>query len=268
MMKNLYCKIVSIVCSALTIGCGYNDFNPETTLSEVYIPLQIPISQLKSLYHGETYYINDDLVLTAYVSSSDKHGNFSRVLYVADGTDGLMIMTGLYDTHTNYKPGIMVHIKLKGLALDSYHNTFRIGRMSDNNYVTYIGNSVLLDDIIIRDSRTRTSPPREVTIGELTTDDAGSLVTIANLTADILPGQSWADEWPGYGSIYTNIRFVAPDGSDIYVSTNSYADFASDAIPTGAVNITGIVVCEEVNNKETLMLRISSPQDVITVTQP
>ncbi len=242
--------------------CGYNEFDTPST-SEQSDPQSISVVQLRGMYNGRTSMITRDYILTGYVSSSDKHGNFNRVLYIDDTFGGVQILTGLYDTYNYYKYGQMVHIHLKGLVMDISDGLIRLGYSNFVGNISAIGNTALLEDHIIRDSRYRETPPREVRAADLTLADVGSLVTVRGLT--FIPGATdiWASRPYSYSRIYTEIPFRTPEGGTMYVSTYYYADFAWKAVPTATVSITGIVIRDTTSPISSLMLRISSPEDVV-----
>ena len=79
------------------------------------------IAELAEMYTpGRAFEIEDAIVISGKVSTSDQAGNFYRSLYIQDETGGIELKMGKTGLYNEYKPGQTVYVACKGLWLGMY----------------------------------------------------------------------------------------------------------------------------------------------------
>ena len=234
-MKKLLC--ISLLMHTLA-SCGYDRFGLEEPL---YAPAEglfanTDISTVQSLYGGTSVEIEYDMVISAYVTSSDRAGNFYRSLMVESGGRGIEVMAGLYDLSTIYPVGRMVYINLRGLTLGRENGVYQLGfkpAYSGSGYQTdYVNYRPLLDKYMVCSDSVIVPWPAAVTIAGLTEPLCGAFVEFGELTYTGEPGDTWGGDYRVFEDL---------TGGRIAVVTSPYADFASEPIPAGRVAVRGIL---------------------------
>lgn len=227
------------------VSCGYDRFGgmDADDFGTNHILPNADLSVLYENYRGEPFYIRENMVFEAYVTSSDETGNFFRSFVVEDVTGAVEIRAGFYDIYNYYQPGRRVLIKAKGLAVGKYNGIMQLGSRI-NTYSAYrveeFGTPAYLEDYIVRDTCFKEIKPIKVLITELNEKYCGRLVKIDGLTAekDNICWSDGADEFTSSGVV----AFTDSEGNRIFVTTSAYADFAEDKVPSGIVSLTGILM--------------------------
>lgn len=269
-MKRIYHILTLMTMVTILSGCNYNSF--DTVLySEPEIPLaNITISQLKSLYQGIPTDITDtEIIISGYIITSDKSNNFYRTFIIDDGTAAAEIYAGLYDMHNNYKQGQRVTVLAKGLRMTVNDEMLQLGIRSHNsNYaIDYIGHAELLKQHVLRHNESTIITPTTLSIKNLTEEMTGRLVTIRDITVAYAADTTWAlpdSISPTSSPLSANIKFKTPMNDSIYVFTSGYANFAGEKVPKQEVNITGILLHNEINGKPNYQLKLRDLDDVET----
>ncbi len=164
-MKSIISKLVLVVATlGVATGC-YNNFDnpaPEKVWTAADFEGQIvSIGDFKQLFYDEygsgssslakTYYVNDDIVVTGRVISSDRSGNVYKSLYIYDEVSDEAIELRLHvSNYVYYHPGQRVFVKAKGLVIGSYRYMLSIG-LPPSSYEVAEGyaNSNLEDRVVI-----------------------------------------------------------------------------------------------------------------------
>lgn len=135
-MKTNFLKSIFTVAviAALSTACVDDTYETpsfdciETTLQKNKEVVDIPASATVAQY-------TEDDVIEAYVTSSDKEGNFFKsVSFVStDGTKAFSIPMDIEGTFASFEPGRKVLIKMKNLYTDIYNGGMRIGGLYANS---------------------------------------------------------------------------------------------------------------------------------------
>jgi hypothetical protein len=241
-MKRLLTYIFAL---ALLAACERDDFGDcgDCTGSTVYPNTEI--SEIIRLYAGEYRIVNEDVIVAGYVTANDVSGNFYRTFVVDDGTGALEVRAGLYDLKNLFPEGRYVAIKAKDLTVSRYNGVMQIGYSPRGGSLPeYFGHIQILDRYVIRGGEVKPVAPFTVSVPEFTDDICGRLVTVRGLRLKAGEEGTWATQ-SDYGS-YSNRVFVDASANEITVITSKYADFAGNAIPSGTLSLTGILM--KVNN--------------------
>ena len=214
----------------------------------------ISIAQLKSQYKnyittdyrdGKSYTkITSDIQIKGVVTGNDIEGNLYNEISLQDETGAIIIAIsegGIW----GYLPiGTEIVVDLKDLYIGNYGLQAQIGvpytNASGNTYVSRMS-KLLRNSHFKLTGNTKNIEP--VTFNNSTWDnfnDGAKLATIKNVRFD-LPNDTTTFASPNSGAGSKSIYFKGIDKS-VMVYTSNYADFAATYVPTGKVNVTGIVI--------------------------
>lgn len=214
----------------------------------------ISIAQLKSQYKnyittdyrdGKSYTkITSDIQIKGVVTGNDIEGNLYNEISLQDETGAIIIAIsegGIW----GYLPiGTEIVVDLKDLYIGNYGLQAQIGvpytNASGNTYVSRMS-KLLWNSHFKLTGNTKNIEP--VTFNNSTWDnfnDGAKLATIKNVRFDV-PNDTTTFASPNSGAGSKSIYFKGIDKS-VMVYTSNYADFAATYVPTGKVNVTGIVI--------------------------
>ena len=233
----------------------------------------ITIAQLKSDYatyiatdyrDGQSFAkVTDDVKIKAIVTSSDAQGNIYQELALQDATDAIIVSVAQGGLYGPLPVGTEILVSLKDLYVGNYGKQAQIGMPSKNATGA---------DVIGRISRTTWDQHYKILstghIVEPTLFATGTNPTTWNLDTDggklgIIRNVSFkssnnskatdtfADPNGGAGSVSWTLN--EQDGRKVIVYNSNFADFANAKVPTGKVDITGII--KRFNNQWEIIIR-------------
>ena len=198
------------------------------------------LSEIATLYQSGIVDFEEEITTYGYVISDDRDGNFFGAITIQDKpekpTIGFQVRISGNNLSARYNVGRKIYIKLKGLALSKYHETFQIGvrngyivdRMSEHEYVKFID----------RSSEVATLIPTELKINEITDDHVNMLIKINNLQSEI-KGLTFANPT---NNDNINRNLISCDSFDkIILRTSGYSTFKSVPIPDKKGSITAVL---------------------------
>lgn len=267
-----------LACSfALTLTSCQGDFDePVKTADEVGIGNSsidttnvVSIAQLKEKYKNyiNTSYsykkVEEPMEIKGYVTGNDVQGNLYNELVIDDGTGAITIGVAQGGLYGLFPVGAEVIIELNGLSVGNYglhpqigtpytsaKGQNSIGRMSRavwNQHFRLTGKSKKIDE----DDKYRIDFTK---VGSPSTDGliySGKLVTMKNVSFKGADGKkTFANASAGSGSVSVYFNEY-PTTTMVY--TSNFADFASNPLPQGRVNVTGIL--KRYNNSWELIIR-------------
>jgi len=261
-MKRLSLLYYILPLALLTLSaCDTFDDETPTFNRDIYEQdsVNTTIGELKTRYasiiSSSSYeLVKENLVFDAYVIGNDISGNLYQTLILRKGDDGISMGIGKTSLWVNYPVGTRVTVNLKGMYIGGYgkmakigtpyknsNGNIRMGSITENLFnsnVKIVGYDKNADELI----------PVEVTSSWLKTADkdkyAPTLVHVKDVTIKgysnrlIYAKYSDSDATSGNG-VDNTILFS--DGSQCTLRTSTLCDFASDTIPTGTVDIYGIL---------------------------
>ena len=233
----------------------------------------ITIAQLKSDYatyiatdyrDGQSFAkVTDDVKIKAIVTSSDAQGNIYQELALQDATGAIIVSVAQGGLYGPLPIGTEILVSLKDLYVGNYGKQAQIGMPSKNATGA---------DVIGRISRTTWDQHYKILstghIVEPTLFATGTNPTTWNLDTDggklgIIRNVSFkssnnskatdtfADPNGGAGSVSWTLN--EQDGRKVIVYNSNFADFANAKVPTGKVDITGII--KRFNNQWEIIIR-------------
>ncbi|NJW52900.1 DUF5689 domain-containing protein [Salinimicrobium oceani] len=243
---------------------------PEAKLSaDISTQVNTDLNAVLGLFYqqdGEVITFNEDLILEAYVVSSDEAGNFYKELVVqdkkVDPRAGLNIKINMASYYQFYNFGRKVYINLKGLSLGVANGVPALGTVQGKQ----IGNipQSRIAYHLIRDTETATIVPKKITSSDFSDQLENLYVEIENVQFNKIhvdPANPFTyaseanDEFDGE-------RMVESCGGDFpfILSTSTYADFRSLKLPQGSGNLRGILTRDYYDKFYTIYL--NSSEDV------
>ena len=228
-MRRLF--IILLVVLVVASGCydSHNDGLPADSV----VQTNCDIALLRNICRNECYTITEDIVCMGRVISSDRDGNFSRSLVVADDSGAVEIKLGIYNIASQYPVGLKISLILEGLAAMVEDGVVKVGLppQSFDSAPRELEAQVVIDSHLIRSSSVENIEPLVYKIPLLNTSLCGRLVKICNLRHAPLANRE-EDEY---------YRFVDNEGNAIFVNIDKDADFYGLEIPTSELSIQGIL---------------------------
>ncbi|MEP2278645.1 DUF5689 domain-containing protein [Maribacter sp.] len=256
-----YYAIMTIV--IMLISCVKNrEFDmPELGCSDSEFSF-ISISELKSLYNGETMQIHEDLFVRGYVISSDKEGNFFNTVYFQDKSsnpsEGMQIELELRDSHLFFDVGQQIVIKLKGLYLGKSNDIYKIGGVFTsfgNRSVGRLPKNVVFDHVWMSCEVNNGIEPTLAVISELNDSLLNTLIAINNVEIKQEElGRTFAVQ-----EEETLRTLVDCLDNELIMVNSGYADFQSELLPDKMGMAIGLLTKD--NNQYQLI--ISSKNDLV-----
>lgn len=257
-MDKIKFALLALFCCILS-GCMDGDWDEPTELNSrgnkaIVESNVVSIAQLKDNYKsyittdyrdGQSYtQITNNMQIKGVVTGNDIEGNLYNEISLQDETGAIII--GIAEGGVwGYLPvGTEIVVDLKGLYIGNYGKQAQIGvpytNASGNTYVSRMG-KLLWNSHFKLTGNTRTVVPVEFNNSTWDTyADGGKLATIKNVRFDV-PNGTTTFATPNAGSGSKSIYFKGVDKS-VMVYTSNFADFAARYVPTGPVDVTGIVI--------------------------
>lgn len=257
---------------ALTLTSCQGDFDePEKTADEAGIGNSsisetnlVTIAQLKETYKSaiNTSYsykkVEQPTEIKGYVTGNDVQGNLYNELVIDDGTGAITIGVAQGGLYGLFPVGAEVIIELYGLSVGNYGLHPQIGTpytsAKGQNSIGRMSRAVWNQHFRLTGKRQTIAPIDFKSSWKPASDGltySGKLVTMKNVSfmgADGKKTFANASAGPGSVSVYFN---EYPTTTMVY--TSNFADFASNPLPQGKVNVTGIL--KRYNNSWELIIR-------------
>lgn len=237
----------------------------------------VTIAQLKSMYSGPintdyrdgTAYeqVTTDLQIKGVVTSSDEQGNIYNEIAIQDSTGAIILAVAQGGLYGFLPVGTEILVDLKGLYVGNYGLQAEIGVPTTNaSLATYVGrmSRATFDQHYKILSKGNTVEPEEFNASTWNmATDGGKLAIVRNVTFNHNRSvdSTYAKAGGGSGSVSWYFNEL---GSTVQVYNSNYADFADAVVPTGMVDVTGIM--KRYNNSWELIIR--TLDDVQVVTDP
>lgn len=189
-----------------------------------------------------TLYSADD-VIEARVVSSDKGGNFYKVIYLTslDGTRGFSVAINQSDLFSDYNVGRKIAIRLQGLYIQIRNNTLQIGALYQGNVgqiaaASYKASLRRTCDVV--DEETLVNP---INLSQISNDYIGKLIELKDVQfADSALGQNYYNPANVVGS-ETNHQITDATGATLIFRTGNFAEYKGNPVSSKSGKIRGIL---------------------------
>ena len=258
--------IILTVIAAFLAGCNLDpDVAPTPTFTgeaNTTIAELLAMHQIGSEDSYDSIPVGSNIIICGYVTTSDEWGNNYKYINIEDETGAIQIKIDNKALYHKYPVGQRIYVKCDGLVLGDYRKLPQLGLWANGsmqaipNAKTYL---YLFPDgapVKIQPSIVMTSIPAA---NAIPATDYNRLVRLEGATF-VEAGLATFSE-PGTS---TSHDIKMSDGTTITLRTSNYATFASEKLPEGTGNITGILT--RYNNY--VQLVISSLNDLEGFTVP
>lgn len=238
--------IAFIFISMCLVQCVDRDFDtppvdgedPNIDASQI-----VTIADLQAIrVPGDVVPVNMDKYLSVVVTADDQSGNFFRSLIVEDETGGITLMLDDVELWNKYFVGKRLFVYLQDLWIGDFNGLPQLGYdpYVDEDGFTNLARipSAIFSDVIIPGTSNNPVEPTMVNLSDLGAEHLNTLVTIDGLQLiDVSLGSTFADADNLQAVNHTLENCM---GQRIIMRTSGFADFASQQVPQGNGNITGI----------------------------
>jgi len=243
-------NLLVIILGVLLISC----FKPEEVPVLVFDgEANMTISEFQKLHMLSTTKpvtkIEEDIIITGLVTSTDKFGSSYREIYFQDSTGGLCIRISNSSYYNKYPIGQRIFVKAKDLYLGNYVSGNNTGYYQIGYYVNSNGGMEFIPSRIenqhIFSSGVPETPPIPKVAAKQSDfnipNDYHTLVKLVNCYFIDANGETKYFETSGtINTISRKLRFNLGSGS-VDARISRYCSFAKDTLPEGALNITGVL---------------------------
>ncbi|MCK7589351.1 DUF5689 domain-containing protein [Subsaxibacter sp. CAU 1640] len=239
---------------------------------------EVTIAELKAMYLTESdpgdnapVFVETDIYVKGYVSSSDRTGNFYKEMFLQDSpenpTSAIKVIFNQVESYNQYNFGREVYINLKGLyvgeeRLENEVITIGGGTETDNfgTTVTQMTNNQRAAKMF-RSENTFEMVPLNKTFAGVSSDDIGLYVKFDGVQfADNLNGLRYFDPMEDFDTSRTLQTCAGFGYSNFILETSSFASFANELLPTGNGNISGVIT--KTFEGDVLILTLNTTEDV------
>ncbi len=228
-MRRLFAIFILILWVTTSCYDSHNDGSKQESSTLV----NCTIAQLQHLGQSGCYTVTEDLICKGYVTSSDSEGNFYRSMVIEDGSGAIEVKLGIYNIASQYPVGLMVDLRIKGLALMVEDGVLHVGLPPHSFDSTPREMEALevIDSHIIRGTSVVDIEPLVCDVASLNLSLCGRFVRVENLIYSPLEGFEESNFY----------RFIDNRGNAIFIEISQYADFIDIEIPTTELSAQGIL---------------------------
>lgn len=242
-MKYNHLIIIAIFATVLLQGCDLEpDVAPMPTFvgeANTTIAELLAMHEIGSLDSYDSIPMGANIIITGIVTTSDEWGNNYKYINIEDETGGIQIKINNTALYNKYKPGQRIYVKCDGLVLGDYRKLPQLGMWANGQmqpipsfkaylYIFPDGAPMAGYDPIVM-----TSIPKAE---DIPATDYNRLVRLEGATFVEGGIANFSD-----ASAASSRDIKMADGSTIVLRTSNYATFASEILPVGTGDITGIL---------------------------
>ena len=257
---------VLIALAGLIAGCNLDpDVAPMPTFvgeANTTIAELLAMHEIGSEDSYDSIPVGSNIIICGYVTTSDEWGNNYKYLNIEDETGGIQIKIDNKALYHKYRVGQKLYVKCDGLVLGDYRKLPQLGLWANGSmqaipsFKTYLylfpdgspmgaPNPIVMTTIPAANEIPSTMYNRRVILQGATFVEGG-IATFAD------PGAA------------TSHDIKMADGTTVTLRTSNYATFASELLPVGTGEISGILT--RYNNY--VQIVINSPADLVGFTVP
>ena len=243
-MKYKHLFIIAIFAALLMQGCDTKqDVAPMPTFigeANTTIAELLAMHDIGSEDSYDSIPMGSNIIICGYVTTSDEWGNNYKYINIEDETGGIQIKIDNKALFHKYQIGQRIYVKCDGLVLGDYRKLPQLGLWANGqmqpipSFKTYL---YIFPDGVPTDV---SNPIVMTTIpkaSDIPSTMYNRLVRLEGATFKEAGIATFADA----GSSGTSHDIKMSDGTTITLRTSGYADFASEILPMGTGNITGVL---------------------------
>ena len=202
----------------------------------------VSIAYLKSLSHGTSTPIVQELKISGVVMANDIRGEFYKTLIIEDSTAGIEVAVDHTALADLFPLGAQVTVYCSGLALGDYGGKIQLGAQPTDAYsVDRIDREEIDRYLRCTSLNAGTRRPHTVQIGSLRPDDVDTYVHFDKVYFPEA-GTTWCDRDSLTDELRTTVRTLADyTGAQLPVHVAPTCHYATEPIPQGTGSVNGIV---------------------------
>ena len=247
MIKKL--QLLIIILGVLLASCFKLDEVPPLTFDG---EANMTIAEFKALHplgFDIPTVIEQDIVLSGIVTSTDQYGGSYKEIFFQDSTGGVSFRTSNTSYYAKYRIGQRIFIKANGLCLGNYYNSahtscgnHQIGLYGNSNGGVEFLSPKAENLHVFRDGVPVSIAPKVITqFSDIEDKDYNTLVKLTNCTFVSANGTTKYFEPSGTLTTTSQKAIFKLGGGEVEVRISQYCTFADSILPEGLVNITGIL---------------------------
>jgi len=215
-------------------ACVKGDFEtPPIFIPKVNFKANSTISALLLKYPGACDSVKDTVIISGIVTANDESGNLYKKIVIQDGSAGLEVELDQTSLYTDYRIGQRLFIKCKGMYLGRYNNLPQLGYIYNGSIgrlpATFIKQHIFPDSLPGKPVEPLVIIPTSLNISMV-----NKLVRLEGVSFTDA-GSPWAD------AAASGDRGLEGGPTTFVVRTSNFANFATEAIPSGSGTIQGIL---------------------------
>ncbi|MFX0556289.1 DUF5689 domain-containing protein [Maribacter sp. CXY002] len=233
-----------------------SNFDAPSLQCETDLKANTTFGAVKGLYVGETFQIQEDLVIEGYINSSDRFGNFFGTLHFQDAPntplEGFQIEMDLRDSHLFYSVGSKVLVKLKGLYLGKSKGLYKLGDVFNsfgNRTVGRLPSKTVNEHVLLTCSDNSEIIPTKTSIPNIDNNMVNTLIELDNVEFKFEElGKTFAEQ-----EEETDRVLIDCDDNELVMINSGYSDFQETELPTARGKIRGLLTL--VNSSYRIIIR-------------
>ncbi|MHA6279171.1 DUF5689 domain-containing protein [Salinimicrobium sp. CAU 1759] len=244
-------RILPFLSLLLFAGCApEDDHETSGAVADLALETNIDLEAVLGRFYQDQDKIltfEEDLVMEAYVVSSDEAGNFYKELIVQNTkhnpTAGVTIKLNMNSYYQFYNFGRKIYINLKGLSVGNVNGVAALG-VGEGNRVINIPQP-RISYHLTRSAEVAEIVPKIITASEFSDELENIYVQINNVQFNklLVDSNNIATYAAESNDEYDGERLLESCSGDFpfILSTSTYADFSGLKLPAGSGNIRGIL---------------------------
>lgn len=214
----------------------------------------LTIAEVKAEYQEENgpKFVENNIAVKGYVSSSDQTGNFFKEIFLQDSPDnpttGIKVIMNQVDSYNQYNFGREVYVRLTGLYIGEERVGSQVITIGGGTETDQFGTTVTRltetqrEDKMYRSQNTFEIVPKVQLFSEISAEDIGVFVKFEGVEfADNLNGLRYFDSDQDFDTARTMQSCSGFGYSNFKLETSSFATFKEVLLPVGNGDISGII---------------------------
>ncbi len=265
-------RILSILSLLLLAGCApEDDHEISAGVADLAMETNIDLEAVLGMFNQDQDRVltfQEDMIMQAYVVSSDEAGNFYKELIVQnkrqDPTAGITIKLNMNSYYQFYNFGRKIYINLKGLSVGKVNGVAALG-VAEGKQINNIPQS-RISYHLTRSAEVARVEPRIISASEFGDHLENLYVQLDNVQFNrmLVDREKTVTYAAEANDEFDGERLLESCSGDFpfVLSTSTYADFAGLKLPTGSGSIKGILTRDYYDDFYTLYVNLPGDVDL------
>ncbi|WP_430812355.1 MULTISPECIES: DUF5689 domain-containing protein [unclassified Carboxylicivirga] len=237
-----YSLFVLLIVMGCFSACDNRDYDTPPILAPEYGEKAThTIKEFKEQFTGEFLEIEGNVIITGIVTANDESGNLYKKMIIQDDEQAIELSIDQNSIYNTFRVGQQVFVECEGLYTGTYGEKQLIGYKYQNNSGDWTVGRMpgeIFEEHVFRHGFPGEDPVADtVKIADLNDTMKDRLVCLKNVKFSLGGKEPFADD----ANRPTARSIVDVEGKKIVVYTSKYANFATQTLPAGWGNLTGIM---------------------------